>query len=145
MLVSWTQLGFHEMAEEAYLTVLDIAELLKVNQQTVRNWIDRGELPAVRAGARRIRIRQTDLDAFIEKNSTSREPATEQAEEQAIEAWKTFATAMAKTTAKMQTNRRSDLIDTLRELADATRDLVGVLEEDEHAAPLAEAKAKQSG
>src|SRR5436305_2047252 len=35
---------------ESYLTVHDVAEVLKVNQQTVRNWIDRGELAAVAAG-----------------------------------------------------------------------------------------------
>jgi excisionase family DNA binding protein len=41
----------------AYLTVGEVAELLRLNQQTVRNWIDRGELPAVRVGERRVRIR----------------------------------------------------------------------------------------
>jgi excisionase family DNA binding protein len=48
------------MADE-FLTVAEIAELLKVNPQTVRNWIDRGELPAVRVGARRVRVRRSDL------------------------------------------------------------------------------------
>jgi excisionase family DNA binding protein len=43
------------MSEE-FLTVAEIAELLKVNQQTVRNWIDRGSLPAVRVG-RRVRVK----------------------------------------------------------------------------------------
>ena len=32
------------------LTVAEISEKLKVNEQTVRNWIDRGELPSVRVG-----------------------------------------------------------------------------------------------
>jgi excisionase family DNA binding protein len=39
-----------------FLTVAEIAELLKVNEQTVRNRIDRHELPAVRIGARRVRL-----------------------------------------------------------------------------------------
>ena len=56
---------------DSFLTVDEIAELLKVNPQTVRNWIDRGELPAVRIGSRRVRVRQSDLDRFIEAGATS--------------------------------------------------------------------------
>ena len=33
--------------------------------------VDRGELPAVRVGARRVRIRQTDLDAFLEAGAAA--------------------------------------------------------------------------
>jgi excisionase family DNA binding protein len=51
--------------------VAEIAELLKLNQQTVRNMIDRGELTAVRVGPRRVRVRQSDLDLFL----ASAEPA----------------------------------------------------------------------
>jgi excisionase family DNA binding protein len=50
---------------DEFVTVHEIAELLKVNQQTVRNWIDRGELAAVRVGARRVRVRRADLDAYL--------------------------------------------------------------------------------
>lgn len=39
------------MADE-FLTVKEVAELLRLNQQTVRNCIDAGSLPAVRVGAR---------------------------------------------------------------------------------------------
>ena len=35
---------------DEFLTVDDVAQLLKLNPQTVRNMIDRGELPAVRVG-----------------------------------------------------------------------------------------------
>ncbi len=56
--------------EDRFLTVLDIAELLKLNQQTVRNWIDAGKLPAVRVG-RRVRIRQSELDRFIAAGETA--------------------------------------------------------------------------
>src|SRR5450755_3411331 len=45
---------------ETFLTVAEIAELLKLNPQTVRNWIDRGELSAVRVGSRRVRVKQSD-------------------------------------------------------------------------------------
>jgi excisionase family DNA binding protein len=50
---------------DEYLTVADVAGILKLNQQTVRNWIDRGELPALRVG-RRVRILRSDFDALID-------------------------------------------------------------------------------
>jgi excisionase family DNA binding protein len=50
---------------DEFLTVDEVAHLLKLNPQTVRNMIDRGELPAVRVGARRVRIERSDLDAFL--------------------------------------------------------------------------------
>ena len=42
--------------DDEYLTVAEIAARLKVNPQTVRNWIARRELRAARVGARRVRI-----------------------------------------------------------------------------------------
>jgi excisionase family DNA binding protein len=51
---------------DEFLTVADVAETLKLNQQTVRNWIDRGELPAIRIG-RRVRIRRSDFDRLVER------------------------------------------------------------------------------
>ncbi len=50
--------------DESFLTVAEVAGLLKINQQTVRNWIDQGSLPAVRVG-RRVRIKQSDLDRIV--------------------------------------------------------------------------------
>jgi excisionase family DNA binding protein len=64
--------------EDSFLTVAEVAELLKLNQQTVRNWIDQGSLPALRVG-RRVRIRQSDLNRLLEEGSTARgaaRPAT---------------------------------------------------------------------
>ena len=58
---------------DEYLTVAEVARILKLNQQTVRNWIDRGELPALRAG-RRVRILRTDFDALVE-NAGGKRPA----------------------------------------------------------------------
>jgi excisionase family DNA binding protein len=55
---------------DEFLTVAEVAEMLKLNQQTVRNWIDHGRLPAVRVG-RRVRIRRTDLDRVLEAGYTS--------------------------------------------------------------------------
>ncbi len=41
-----------------------MAETLKLNQQTVRNWIDQGSLPALRVG-RRVRIRRSDFERLL--------------------------------------------------------------------------------
>ena len=46
-------------------TVAEVAAILKLNQQTVRNWIDAGQLPALRIG-RRVRIRRTVLEDILE-------------------------------------------------------------------------------
>jgi excisionase family DNA binding protein len=56
--------------EDTFLTVAEVAELLKLNQQTVRNWIDQGSLPALRVG-RRVRIRRSDLEQLLERGSTA--------------------------------------------------------------------------
>jgi excisionase family DNA binding protein len=53
-----------DQVDEYYLTVAEVAELLRLNQQTVRNWIDQGSLPALRVG-RRVRIKRSDLDRIL--------------------------------------------------------------------------------
>ena len=69
--------GVTSGTDETFLTVGDVAELLRLNQQTVRNWIDRGELPAVRVGPRRVRIKRSDLDRFIAAGTKTTENAAE--------------------------------------------------------------------
>ena len=69
---------------EEFLTVAEVAAILKLNQQTVRNWIDRGELPAVRVGARRVRVRRSDFERFLEQGSTRASPEPEQSPAQAF-------------------------------------------------------------
>ncbi|WP_249010899.1 helix-turn-helix domain-containing protein [Conexibacter sp. DBS9H8] len=64
------------LENEEFLTVAEVATLLKINEQTVRNWIDRGELSAVRAG-RRVRIRRSALDQVLTEVSGARPAATE--------------------------------------------------------------------
>jgi excisionase family DNA binding protein len=54
------------LQEESFLTVAEVAEMLKLNQQTVRNWIDQGSLPALRVG-RRVRIKRSDLERVLEE------------------------------------------------------------------------------
>jgi excisionase family DNA binding protein len=60
--------------EESFLTVAEVAELLRLNQQTVRNWIDAGSLPAVRVG-RRVRIKRSDLDRILESGYQGSTPS----------------------------------------------------------------------
>ena len=55
---------------ETFLTVAEVAEMLKLNQQTVRNWIDQGSLPALRVG-RRVRIKQSDLQRILDASYSS--------------------------------------------------------------------------
>ena len=57
--------------EDSFLTVAEVAEMLKLNQQTVRNWIDQGSLPALRVG-RRVRIRRSDLERLLEEGRIAR-------------------------------------------------------------------------
>ena len=54
------------------MTVAEIAAVLKLNQQTIRNWIDQGRLPAVRIG-RRVRIKRADFEQLL---TTAAGPAT---------------------------------------------------------------------
>jgi excisionase family DNA binding protein len=56
-------------AGDSFLTVAEVAEMLKLNQQTVRNWIDQGSLPALRVG-RLVRIRQSDFERLIAGGAT---------------------------------------------------------------------------
>lgn len=53
-----------DQADE-FMTVAEVAATLRLNQQTVRNWIDAGTLPAVHIG-RRVRIRRDDFDALLD-------------------------------------------------------------------------------
>ena len=57
----------HVDPDETYLTVAEVAETLKLNQQTVRNWIDQGTLPALRVG-RRVRIKRSDFERILEES-----------------------------------------------------------------------------
>jgi excisionase family DNA binding protein len=54
------------VGQDEFLTVAVIAGILKINQQTVRNWIDPGILPALHIG-RRVRVRRSDFEALLER------------------------------------------------------------------------------
>jgi excisionase family DNA binding protein len=56
--------------DDEFLTVAEVATILRLNEQTIRNWIDQGQLPAVRIG-RRIRITRADLQHVIDRGSSA--------------------------------------------------------------------------
>ena len=73
--------------EETYLTVAEVAETLKLNQQTVRNWIDQGSLPALRVG-RRVRIKRSDFERILaESYSAGSAPPGRRASPSADDFW----------------------------------------------------------
>ncbi len=60
------------MAEpEELLTVDEIATALKMNPQTIRNWIDSGYLPAIRI-CRRVRIKRSDFESLLDASYTGK-------------------------------------------------------------------------
>jgi excisionase family DNA binding protein len=53
-------------ARHEWMTVKDVAALLKVSEETVRRWVRVGELPALALGKKAgFRIRPADLEIFI--------------------------------------------------------------------------------
>jgi excisionase family DNA binding protein len=105
------------MMQDDFLTVAEIAKTLRVNPQTVRNWIDRGELPAVRVGARRVRVRQSQLDDFLAAGEIGTPPEGD--------SWQPVRDALAAAAAAVDGRNRARLDEAISELADAARGLPG--------------------
>jgi excisionase family DNA binding protein len=118
------------MAED-FLTVYDIADLLRVNPQTVRNWISRGELPAIRVGSRRVRVRRADFDAFLgardESARTAGPDAAALRETERAESWSDFRAAMDRSQHVLDGGDQAALVAALRALASAAERLAGAL------------------
>ena len=57
------------------LTVPEVAAVLAVHPKTVRRLVASGELIAVKIGAA-VRVRWTDIDAFVEEHRTGRSVRT---------------------------------------------------------------------
>jgi len=57
------------MLSKPFLTTHEIAELLKVREQTVRSWIHQQDLRAVKLG-REFRVSVRDLEAFVNEHAT---------------------------------------------------------------------------
>jgi excisionase family DNA binding protein len=52
-------------ADDPWLTLAEIAEELRVNPATVRLWISRGRLKAMRAGQRKLLVRRSELERML--------------------------------------------------------------------------------
>jgi excisionase family DNA binding protein len=123
----------NESVEGSYLTVAEVAELLKLNQQTVRNWIDRGELEAVRVGARRVRIRQKDLDRFLTTGTRTiadgvkDQPGAVAVEDPVTELWARFGKQMSEVHGSIADEDPAELAAALRSLGDAANSLAAAL------------------
>lgn len=60
-----------EANEDELLEQVEVARILKVSVQTVRNLGERGELEYIRVGRQR-RIRRSELDRYIAVQTTTR-------------------------------------------------------------------------
>jgi len=63
------------MLRAPFMTVQDVAELLKVSKATVRTWIKNEELRAVKL-EREFRIAKVDLERFVKARATMAMPET---------------------------------------------------------------------
>ncbi len=57
---------------EQYYTQEEVAELLKVHIITIRRKIYRGEIPCIRLGKKIIRIKESELNKYLDSISTSK-------------------------------------------------------------------------
>ena len=102
---------------DPFLTVDEVAAMLRINPQTVRNTIDRGELAAVRVGPRRVRVRRSALDAWIAESGVMMGPSVEEAQAE-------FDAALAAVQAAAD---NTDRVPALKRLARASTKLAGAL------------------
>lgn len=113
--------------EDRFLTVQEVADLLRVNQQSVRNWLDRGELAGVRVGKRRVRIRQSDLDRFLHSGETDEadEPADTGISDRAE-----LAESLSRAAGQLDGGDDAELAKALQSVARAASRLARALERD---------------
>ena len=62
--------------QQEWLTVIEVAKIFQIHEETVRRWIRSGDLPAFDVGGPRAgyRIRRDDLDAFVAARYKRLEP-----------------------------------------------------------------------
>jgi excisionase family DNA binding protein len=61
--------------DDPWLTLAEIAEELRVNPATVRLWISRGRLSAMRAGQRKLLVRRSELDRMLSARDMATQPS----------------------------------------------------------------------
>jgi excisionase family DNA binding protein len=116
---------------DEFLTVDEVARLLKLNQQTVRNQIDRGEMPAVRMGPRRVRIRRSELARSSLRRAAQprvRGPRLPRSTRAVSQRGRRSGPAMAETTAALETAERNEIVGALYGLANAVGALADALQ-----------------
>ena len=59
---------------EPFLTVRDVADLLKVSEKTVRRLQSRGDLPSFRVGTQ-VRFRRTDIEDWVDQQQGPPDPS----------------------------------------------------------------------
>ncbi len=67
---------------DEWMTTGEIAEELRITPATVRLWISKGDLPATRAGMRKLLVRRSDLAAMLAAWSRAERAAAEDQEPQ---------------------------------------------------------------
>jgi excisionase family DNA binding protein len=119
-------------SHDEFLTVAEVAQLLRLNQQTVRNWIDQGSLPAIRVGARRVRIPRTELDAFLMEssgsNSTNAQPAPEAVAQSTGDGRVELGQVLDRVRAVLDEGDDQELVEALRDLAETASRLARAVE-----------------
>lgn len=61
-----------KQSDQQFYTTEELAQMLKIKQETVRRYVRTGKLRAVKLGGKFIRIDHKDFEAFIEKLKTKR-------------------------------------------------------------------------
>lgn len=51
-----------------FLTVTEVAEMIRVSRMTVYRWVQNGDLPAVRVG-RSVRVPEQAVDVFLQQSA----------------------------------------------------------------------------
>jgi excisionase family DNA binding protein len=90
----------------------------------LKNWIDDGALAAVRVGARRVRVRRIDLDAYLAAGRTTQRAVRLSTEAEARTA---LRYAMAQTGAALDGESNTDLAQALSDLRSAGGRLTRIL------------------
>src|SRR5438105_15914388 len=63
-------------ATDPWLTLAEIAEELRVNPATVRQWVTRGQLHASRAGVRKWIVRRSELERMLAATRPAADPSS---------------------------------------------------------------------
>lgn len=63
---SGPEAGTVDRKSSALLTYQDVADRCRCSPWTVRDWVDAGRIPVVRLPGRLVRVREEDLERFLE-------------------------------------------------------------------------------